>query len=165
VLIAKDALKASDYLNKLSDIMRFMFYETKENKIQLVKELTYIEKYIDLQKIRTSNANYVNYSIESDSNNMMIAPMLFIPFIENAFKHTENKKVENAINIKLTIVKELIIFECENKYSEYNHNKLEQSGLGNELIQKRLNLLYPDKHTLDVSDKNGTYKVKLTLLK
>ena len=94
----------------------------------------------------------------------MIAPMLFIPFIENAFKHTENKKVENAINIKVTIVKELIIFECENKYSENNHTKLEQSGLGNELIQKRLNLLYPDKHTLDVTDKDGTYKVKLTLL-
>ena len=164
VLIAKDAVKASAYLNKLSDIMRFMLYETKTNKIQLEQELTYIEKYIDLQKIRTSKANYVNYSVEGDSNNLMIAPMLFIPFIENAFKHTENKKVENAINIKVTIVKELIIFECENKYSENNHTKLEQSGLGNELIQKRLNLLYPDKHTLDVTDKDGTYKVKLTLL-
>lgn len=164
VLIEKDAVKASSYLNKLSDIMRFMLYETKTEKIALEKELTYIEKYIDLQKIRTSNINYINYSVEGDSTNLMIAPMLFIPFIENAFKHTENKKVENAINIKVTIEQELIIFECENKYSENNQTKLDQSGLGNELIRKRLTLLYPDKHKLNVTDKDGTYKVKLTLL-
>jgi two-component system LytT family sensor kinase len=164
VLIEKDAAKASSYLNKLSDIMRFMLYETKTEKITLEKELTYIEKYIDLQKIRTTNTNYVNYAVVGDSTNLMIAPMLFIPFIENAFKHTENKKVENAINIKVTVEKELIIFECENKYSENNQTKLEQSGLGNELIRKRLALLYPDKHTLKVTDTDGTYKVKLTLL-
>ena len=163
VLIAKDAARASAYLNKLSDIMRFMLYETKTEKITLDKELTYIEKYIDLQKIRTSNMNYVNYYVVGDSSNLMIAPMLFIPFIENAFKHTENKKVENAINIKIIIEKEMIIFDCENYYTKETQVKPDQSGLGNELIQKRLTLLYPNKHTLEIINKNNTYKVKLVL--
>ena len=164
VLIMKDATQASAYLNKLSDIMRFMLYETKTEKIPISKELAYIEKYIDLQKIRTSNINYVNYHVEGDGGNLVIAPMLFIPFIENAFKHAENKKLDNAVNIKLTLSKEMIIFECENKFSERITNDNEQSGLGNELIAKRLQLLYPNKHTLDVSNKNKTYHVKLVIL-
>ncbi len=98
VLISKDAERASAYLNKLSDIMRFMLYETKPAKIPLPKELTYIEKFIELQKIRTTNEHYVNYSIKGDTANFMIPPMLLISFIENAFKYADNKKVENAIN-------------------------------------------------------------------
>lgn len=164
VLIEKDAVKASAYLNKLSDIMRFMLYETKTEKIALTKELTYIEKYIDLQKIRTSNLNYINYSVDGDAGNLLIAPMLFIPFIENAFKHAENKKIENAINISVVIEKEMIVFNCENNYTTSTRSKPDQSGLGNELIQKRLLLLYPDKHTLKITDINNTYKVKLILL-
>lgn len=164
VLIEKDAVKASSYLNKLSDIMRFMLYEIKTEKIALSKELTYIEKYIDLQKIRTSNLNYINYSVEGNSENLLIAPMLFIPFIENAFKYAENKKIENAINIKVIIEKEKIIFECENNYTDDSQTRLDKSGLGIELIKKRLLLLYPNKHTLEIENKNNIYKVKLILL-
>ena len=163
ILIEKDAVRASSYLNKLSDIMRFMLYETKTETIPLAKELAYIEKYIDLQKIRTANPNYVNYLVEGDAKNLVIAPMLFIPFMENAFKHAENKKLENAINIKVVIEKELIIFDCENNFREDTQTKFDQSGLGNELIQKRLMLLYPDKHKLEVIKSNNTYKVKLTI--
>jgi two-component system LytT family sensor kinase len=163
VLIQIDPIKASDYLNKLSDIMRFMLYETKAAKILLSNELTYIEKYIDLQKIRTSNMSYVNYGVTGDPGNLKISPMLFIPFIENAFKHAENKNLENAINIQFTILKEMIIFDCENKFTTNNENILEHSGLGNDLIEKRLILLYPDNHQLTVTSENNTYKVNLTL--
>ncbi len=163
VLIQKDAAKASAYLNKLSDIMRFMLYETKTETIPLKQELEYIEKYIDLQKIRTSNPNYVNYSVQGDAGNSMIAPMLFIPFIENAFKHAENKRIENAINIRVVIENGKILFDCENSYSTDTQTKLGHSGLGNELIQKRLNLLYSGKHTLEIFDDGKTYKVKLTI--
>jgi len=164
ILIEKDAIKASAYLNKLSDIMRFMLYETKTEKISLEKELTYIEKYVDLQKIRTSNSNFVNYSVEGNPKNLKIAPMLFIPFIENAFKHAEDNKLENSINIRVVIEKELITFECKNKFSVNNNSNIDQNGLGNKLIQKRMTLLYPDKHTLNVTDNDSTYEVKLTLL-
>jgi LytS/YehU family sensor histidine kinase len=163
VLIQKDPIKASEYLNKLSDIMRFMLYETTADKIELAKELTYIEKYIELQKIRSSNPTYVNYLLEGNTNNLLIEPMLFIPFIENAFKHTENKSLENAISVKISIHKEMIIFECENKFTVNSQNNSENNGLGNSLIEKRLQLLYPNNHTLEITTENNIYKVKLTL--
>src|ERR1044071_687955 len=92
VLIAKDSAKASEYLNKLSGILRYMIYETRNEKISLAGELDYIEKYLELQKIRTANPDYVNFQISGEANNLKIAPMILFPFIENAFKHTENKK-------------------------------------------------------------------------
>ena len=163
VLISRDAARASAYLNKLSDIMRFMLYETKAAKINLDKELTYIEKFIELQKIRTTNEYYVNYSIKGDPTNFMIPPMLLISFIENAFKHAENKKITNAINIHLDIEKEKLRFECENAYNQNIKIRSEQSGLGNDLIKKRLALLYPEKHALNITNNNGMYKVVLSL--
>ena len=163
VLISTDAARASAYLNKLSDIMRFMLYETKPAKISLHKELTYIEKFIELQKIRTTNEHYINYSIKGDAGNFLIPPMLLISFIENAFKHAENKKVENAINVHLDIEKEKLMFECENVYNQNTKVIQEQSGLGSDLIIKRLKLLYPKKHTLKITDNNGRYKVALSL--
>jgi two-component system LytT family sensor kinase len=162
-LIRVDSDKASDYLNKLSDIMRFMLYETKTERIPLVKELSYIEKYIELQKIRTTNQDFVKYEVNGDPETLQIESMLFIPFIENAFKHTEDKKIENAIKIYFLIEKDKITFECENKYSEEIQLKPEYGGLGNELIEKRLLLLYKDKHTFKIENTNGLYKVKLTL--
>ena len=163
VLISKDAARASAYLNKLSDIMRFMLYETKPEKINLEKELTYIEKFIELQKIRTTNEHYINYSVKGDTSNFMIPPMLLISFIENAFKHAENKKLENAINIHLDIEKEKLRFECENAYNENTKFSVEQSGLGSDLIKKRLALLYPENHELKITNNNGMYKVALSL--
>jgi len=165
ILIEKDPLKASAYLNKLSDIMRFMLYETKTEKIPLEKELTYIEKYVDLQKIRTFNTNFVNYSVKGSPANTIIAPMLFIPFIENAFKHADNIKEGNAIDIKVAINSEEIIFECRNNNSKTTQAFSGTSGLGNELIKKRLMLLYPNNHILDISNNKETYNVKLTLSK
>lgn len=163
VLIEKDAVKASAYLNKLSDIMRFMLYETKTEKIALTKELTYIEKYIDLQKIRTANQHYVNYTVEGDAGPIRIEPMLFIPFIENAFKHAIDKKLENAIQIRFVIGRDKIVFVCENNYNRAHSDRPDHSGLGNGLIEKRLMLLYPGKHELEIITENETYKVKLTL--
>ena len=163
MLIEKDAKKASEYLNKLSDIMRFMLYETKTEKIQMGKELTYIEKFIELQKIRTNNQHYINYVVNGDATYIMIPPMLFISFIENAFKHAENKKIENAINIRIDIENGEIRFKCENSYNPHKQKIQEGSGLGIELIQKRLNLMYPDKHTLVISNNNDLYGVELTL--
>jgi two-component system, LytTR family, sensor kinase len=162
-LIQKDPIKASNYLNKLSDIMRFMLYETKTEKILLSKELSYIEKYIELQKIRTTNSNYVKYEVIGEAASILIEPMLFIPFIENAFKHSENKKIENAICVYFAIEKDKIRFECENAYVLETQLKHEHGGLGNSLIQKRLALLYPNKHTYEIVDKNGIYKVILLL--
>lgn len=163
VLIGIDAAKASLYLNKLSDIMRFMLYETKPDLIPLSKELAYIDKYIELQKIRSSNAHYVTYTVEGEAGNTMITPMLFISYIENAFKHSEHRKSENAINIHIAVDKNNIRFACSNKYNRELPDRSEHNGLGNELLRKRLALLYPGRHTLDISNSGSTYSVTLSL--
>jgi two-component system, LytTR family, sensor kinase len=161
-LILKDAVKASEYLNRLSDIMRFVLYETKADKILLSQEIEYIGKYIELQKIRTSNETYVNFSVTGSMGSKRIAPMVFIPFIENAFKHTNNKKLENAITVNITINDENIQLICENKY-DAKSDKQPIGGLGNELVQKRLELIYAGKHTLEVHKSDELYSVNLTI--
>ncbi|WP_026210283.1 sensor histidine kinase [Flexithrix dorotheae] len=163
VLILKNAEDASNYLNKLSDIMRFMLFETKTEEILLAKELEYMDKYIALQKIRTSNANYVNYQVNGTANGKTIAPMVFIPFLENAFKHTNNKKLQNAINIDIQIEENAVKMKCENKFDPTRKPTNGYNGLGNELIKKRLNLIYPERHQLEVVKKNESYMVSLTI--
>jgi len=161
-LILKDAVAASDYLNKLSDIMRFVLYETTADKILLSQEIEYIGKYIALQKIRTANESYVHFTVMGTTGGKRIAPMVFIPFIENAFKHTNNKKVENAITIRIVIKDETVQLACENKYDSKSV-KQPVGGLGNELVQKRLNLIYAGKHILDVHRTDELYSVHLTI--
>jgi len=162
-LILKDPVKASNYLNKLSEIMRFMLYETKADKISLSKEIEYIEKYIALQKIRTANENYVRFSVTGIIGDQQIAPMVFIPFIENAFKHANNKKLENAITVNIIIKEESLQLVCENKFDSKSTDQKTFSGLGNELIQKRLNLIYAGNHTLEVHKTNDLYSINLTI--
>ena len=163
VLIEKDSTAASAYLNKLSDMMRFMLYETKTEHIPLNKELAYIGKYVDLQKIRSSNINFVKYTVEGDPGLWMIAPMLFIPFIENAFKHAGNKKADNTILIMIRITPVMIDFYCENYFNYSTETKMEPGGIGNDLIEKRLRLLYPGKHHLQTTVQNNLYKVHLSI--
>ena len=163
ILILKDAQLASEYLNKLSDILRFMLFETKTEKIALSKEIEYIEKYIALQKIRTSNDSFVNFTVSGNVSNQLISPMLFIPFIENAFKHVSSKKTENAIVVSFLIEENKIRFECENTYNKNTKLPLEYNGLGNELIKKRIELMYPEKHNLTIKSQNNSYKVNLEL--
>jgi len=163
ILISKDAGQASAYLNKLSDIMRFMLYETKTENIPLDKELSYIEKYIELQKIRSANPDYVQYHVTGNTHGLTIAPMVFIPFIENAFKHTENKKAGNNINIEITIMDGDIVFLCENSFVTKKDAGDDHRGMGNNLVRRRLALLYPGKNMLTIDDANNIYKVKLGL--
>lgn len=163
VLIAKDPELASVYLIKLSDIMRFMLYETKAAAIPLSQELAYIEKYVALQKLRTANSDYVDYQVEGSTADKKVAPMIFIPFIENAFKHAGNKKVNQAVQIMVKIDEETVSFECRNKYTAHQAADNGHNGLGNDLIEKRLKLLYPAKHHLHIDRQDGHYTVTLKI--
>lgn len=162
ILIEKDSVKASAYLNKLSDIMRFMLYETKANRIPLTNELAYIEKYMALQKIRTANIHAISYKLAGDPAERTIAPMLFIPFIENAFKHT-NLRADNAIRISFAINEKGVLFECENRVEPGVQADRQPGGLGKNLVERRLELLYPGKHQLNTNLEDGHYRVKLTI--
>ncbi|MBK8881357.1 MAG: histidine kinase [Bacteroidales bacterium] len=162
-LILKDPVEGSAYLNKLSDIIRFMLYDTRADKISLSKEIEYIEKYISLQKLRTANKNYVDFSVTGNIGSKQIAPMIFIPFIENAFKHANNKKLENAITVSIILNDETLQLLCENRYDSKLTIRNTYGGLGNELIQKRLNLIYAGNHTLEVNKTDELYSVNLKI--
>ncbi|PZF74911.1 sensor histidine kinase [Taibaiella soli] len=163
VLISMDPPKASLYLNKLSDIMRFMLYEAKTELVPLSQELSYLEKYIDLQRIRSVNPDYVHYSVSGNPEHLMIAPMLLLPFVENAFKHSENRKMDQGIKVQISITDTTISFVCENHYSDHAYHEPEYGGLGNQLIGRRIALLYPDKHALEITKTDHFYTVKLVL--
>lgn len=165
VLIQRNPDEASTYLNKLSEILRFMLYETKDEEIPFDVELGTIQRYIELQKLRTNVENYVTLQVDGDAANVKLQPMIFLPFIENAFKYAEHKKIPEAVKIKWKIEKDKIFFHCENTFSNNMelHHAGNEGGIGNELIRKRLSLLYPSKHELITGPKGEKFVVELII--
>lgn len=163
VLIEDKPKTGSEYLKKLSDILRYVLYETKDEETELSKEILQIRNYVDLQRIRTSNPKYVNLSIAGEIKDQKIAPMLFIPFIENAFKHCKNKTIENAIDISFEVQEKIVKMVCRNYYEPSSINIIKNEGLGNETIKKRLDLLYPGKHRLTIDKAEQSFKVTLQI--
>jgi len=155
--------KTSYSIIKLSEIMRYMLYETKTDSVFLDKEIQYITNYLELQKLRLQKKEYINFMITGDSAGKKIAPMLFIPFIENAFKHGK-KNIEKGIVISLSITDEQIDFFCENYIRKLNKTELlNEGGVGLENIKRRLELLYPDNHELKIEKDKHKFKVHLTV--
>ena len=169
VLILRDPQAASNYLNRLSDILRFMLYEAKGPTIALADELTYIEKYIALERIRARSDRYATHQVVGDPDGLSIAPMTFIPFIENAFKHTEGLKTDDAIVSRIVIDDGRILFECTNRCRTRPEQSPAYGGLGHELIRRRLQLGYPGRHSLQAglkpsaTDADGIYAVRLAI--
>ncbi|MGD0341926.1 MAG: histidine kinase [Bacteroidales bacterium] len=163
VLIQEEPNKASEYLKKLSEILRFMLYESNEDKIPLNKEIEYIRKYIDLQKIRTSNMDFVKLEINGNTDDKYVAPMIFIQFIENAFKYATNKKIENAVNIRFDISGNSLSFYCCNHKNLSYENNQDKNGLGIDLIRQKLNLIYQKTYKLDIKNEENHYIVNLEI--
>ncbi len=163
VLILNEPKRASDYLKKLSEILRFMLYETNTERVPLSKEIEYIKKYIELQKIRTLNDKFVGLEIVGKMKDRFIAPMIFIHFVENAFKYATNKKIENAISIRFDISDNKVSFLCKNHINSTNVSAHENNGLGFRLIKQRLDLIYRMEYNLNVSHEDNWYIVKLEI--
>ncbi len=117
-LISTNQEKASDAVIKLSEIMRFMLYEANSDRVPLEKEINYLESYISLQQLRLKNPFFVNFKNDINCKGLSIAPMLFIPFVENAFKHGLKNIVTPGIDITLNCDNGIIHFEVVNRYSE-----------------------------------------------
>ncbi len=163
ILIEESPKIASDYLKKLSDILRYVLYETKEDETTLAREIEQISNYIELQKIRTANASYVDFEIEGAVGDQKIVPMIFLPFIENAFKFSKNKVIENAIVIRFEVTKEYVHMLCKNYYEVHYLNVLKNEGLGIETIRQRLKLLYPGKHEMNIEELENWFTVSLKI--
>jgi two-component system LytT family sensor kinase len=163
-LIRSNPEKASETLVKLSDILRYMIYDTNMDKVLLSGEIRHIEDYVDLQKIQFANKDLVSLTRHGNTDQMWIAPMLFIPFVENAFKHCTNKNIQNAISIRFATEGKMLTFECVNVYDKsLKMNKDSSGGVGLKIIKRRLELLYPDRHTLLIQEADDQFKVSLSV--
>ena len=166
-LIKSNPDHASQSLIELSDMMRYMLYETNVDRVPLQKELDYINDYLKLQKLQYANVHLVDYSISGNTEKIeriTVAPMLFIPFIENAFKHCTDKEKEHAIQFSMVIERGHIRFRANN-ISDSNHviSKDSSSGIGLETVKRRLEILYPGKHSLQINEKNNLFCVELNI--
>ena len=150
-------------LIKLSELLRYMLYESQEEKISVSKEMEHLENYTDLQKLRFGDDVNVKLKINNDCPECLIEPMLLIPFIENAFKHGIGLQENAYINITITIRKNKLQFSCVNNYNKDNFSKDKNSGIGLVNVKNRLKLLYPKKYELSIDDKSGLFSVYLNL--
>lgn len=151
-----------DAIVTLSEMMRYMLYETDNKSVLLEKEINYIKNYIDLQKLRLNNIENITINIHGDTKNKFIEPLLLISFIENAFKYGTDYKGAAYVKIKITIEGNILNFWVENKIE----NKIkdpENSGIGLTNIKNRLNLLYPNTHQLNLTTTETKYTVHLVL--
>ena len=143
-----------------------MVYDSNEPKVPLEKEIKYIQNFIDLKLLKDSRGMDVEVDIPSAAPNLMIPPLLFIPFVENAFKHSKIEDLnEGFVKIKLSIVKNHIIFNVLNSIPTQNFTKDKQGGVGLDNIKKRLHLLYPtDQFDLDIRQDKNQYESTLKLI-
>ncbi len=162
-LIKVNHEKASQSLIKLSDIMRYMLHDNQTKLVLFNDELEYIENYISLEKLRIKNQNFINFKIDGNHKEIRIAPMIFIPFIENAFKHSIDSDSENGILINFTVNKNIITFICKNYFDSSDSEKDKSHGIGLNTVMKRLELLYPNKHNLVIDKNDAIFKVTLVI--
>jgi two-component system, LytTR family, sensor kinase len=162
------ARKKSDLIEpvllKMSDLLRYMLYERDDKKINLDREIQYLQNYVELQKMRFADYVKVDFEVGQYQANKAIEPMLLIPFIENAFKHgvgmIENPKIE----IKLQNEGNMLNFVVINKYQAGKEEaKDNASGIGLQNIKRRLELLYPEKYSLEINQNNDKFESKLII--
>lgn len=153
--------KAPEAIMKLSEIMRYMLQESNEPRVKLAREIRYLQNYIELQKLRFKGPAYIELSIDGEYSEEMIAPLILISFVENAFKHGTASDPENPIKINIHIHQNKLHFDIWNKKTLLN--KDESSGIGLSNVKRRLDLLYTDKYHLEISEDMETYYCKLSL--
>ncbi|WP_147313916.1 sensor histidine kinase [Deminuibacter soli] len=154
--------KTSDAVMKLSRIMRYTLEESKNDEVPLADEIEFIRSYIDLQKIRLTDMVRIDFTTEGELENTLISPLLFIPFIENAFKYGISTHHPSHISIFIAVQQHELIFTCVNDIVPVSL-KHESTGTGIVNTRRRLELLYPGKHTLSIESNTRQYNVLLRL--
>jgi two-component system, LytTR family, sensor kinase len=158
--------KAGDMLVQLGDLMRYQIESAKKNEVSIKSEIDFIKNYLALERKRLIDTIKTDFTLEIaedvDATVLKIPPMLFIPFIENAYKHGISADVDNFIFINLSVKNDSILFNIENKIPlKKRHVVSTNTGLEN--VKKRLNLLFNEKHTLNISIHNHIYHVQLEI--
>lgn len=163
-LVYQKSDDAPEAVMKLSSIMRYMLYDATTDKVLLDKEMEYLKSFIELEKLRLRNKDFVSLTINGASEGMTIAPMILIPFVENAFKHASRTVPAPGIIVTIDIVPGEIVFGVKNYIRKNQHAPQDkQGGIGLINIRRRLELLYPQKYSLDIKTAEDLFIVKLTI--
>ncbi|QEH42492.1 sensor histidine kinase [Chitinophaga sp. XS-30] len=155
------APRAADMVDKLSEMMRYTMKDTQQDFVLLEDEINYINNFIELQKLRLDRSVKLEYHSLEFIPSLQIAPMLLIPFIENAFKHGVNSEQKSHIRIEMTMNKTAFQLKVENNKVNVQKDIAERSGLGIENTKHRLNLIYPSNHLLVINDTGKEFSVSL----
>jgi len=156
--------KASTMLILLSDVMRYMLYQTKDGLVTLDMEVKHLQNVIELQKVRFVESNFIHFETEISMGNIQIPPLLFIPFIENACKYAHFKNKLPVVNIQLKQSENEIHFECSNTFDLNRIENTQTGGLGLENVKKRLSMLYPNNHELLINKSDNFFSVSLNII-
>lgn len=155
--------KAITSIDKLNGIMEYMFFGSAGELVPLENEINHINNYLDLEKIRFSSPDFIDFKIRGDFSKITIPPLIFMPFIENAFKHGNRLAVPPGIFILMVISGKRIHFEIKNFVKEHCESNNRNSGFGLVNIKRRLDLLYGNKYELEILNDKKIYSVKLNL--
>lgn len=167
-LALKKSDEAPDLILKLSDILRYILYDGSEKMVALDKEIKYVKSYLELEKVRHGERMELSIDIEGDVADKEIAPMLLIPFIENSFKHGLSKDMRKGfVRVVLKVIGQVLEFSISNSKpetgSELSKAEGYQGGIGIKNVKKRLHLLYPQKHSLQLNEALEEYTVNLNI--
>ena len=153
--------RTPDAIVKLSELMRYVIRDAASHKVPLEKELKYIDNYINLQESGLGTTVRIDYRTEGEAANLQIAPLILIPFIENAFKHGVNPDEETQIRILLSIREDQLQLLVFNRKVKTTH--IDKGGIGMQNARERLQLLYPVRHTLTITDTDTEFIVQLLI--
>ncbi|GAB3928439.1 sensor histidine kinase [Larkinella terrae] len=165
--LKENSEKTADGIQKLGDMMRFMLHENNRDRIPLPKEVDYLRNYIELQRMRLDETHgiEIRVTIQEPNRDLYIAPMMLIPFVENAFKHGISLRNPSWIYITLTLDDSTIYFKVHNSRhaTPVNDPEKERTGIGLENVKKRLELIYPGRYTLAIQASEQDFFVALTI--
>lgn len=161
-LAVKKSEETPEAIIMLSDMMRYMLYQSNDDYVLLQKEIEYLENYVNLQKLRLANTTHVSFDIKGAVKGQKIPPLLLIAFVENAFKFGVDSAGISKVYIVIQVENNDFQFMCKNVIGQQAYDN-ECSGIGLENTKKRLELLYPHKHMLSITEQEGMYTVNLQL--
>lgn len=162
-LIAIDGDKAQQAVEKLSVLMRYLIYDSNVKTVELQKEFEFTQNYIDLMEQRLTSKVKLEVNIQKELPNVEIPPLLFIPFVENAFKHGISYRENSFISIALKLENDQVIFTCKNSIPQQPKESANKGGFGIENIKKRLDLIYGENVQLNMHDNGSEYLVHLII--
>jgi two-component system LytT family sensor kinase len=161
-----DVPELADGIARLAELMRYMVYETNADKVALEKEIHHLKNFVQVYQLRIAEEDevFINFFIKGNIATVKISPMLLIPLVENAIKHSISPNSKSVIDISLEIIKNTLHFEVSNTvHGLKNGIEDESSGFGLDNLKKRLSILYPNTHTLETKEEMGYFVSSLTL--